>query len=112
MEENFSLVVSCAIESVFLGTDYTWVSNGSEIESKLISIIVSYQLIEYFTHSIDSLWLQNHVCWGVLFGEMITTKDSYRGGDEDFTVCRLCGPHGINHTNHIDINCEVWVLLT
>jgi len=41
MEENFSRVIGCSIEGILLGTDHTWISDGSEINSKLVMVILA-----------------------------------------------------------------------
>jgi len=75
-------------------------------------MVVANQLIEYFPYAIDCLRLQDRVLWRLLFLEDVATKDTDGGGDEDAAVEVLRGTESVHDTVNININGEIWVLLS
>jgi hypothetical protein len=53
MKENFSRVICCSIKGILFGTDHTWISDGSEVNSISVMVVLSKEFIENFAYAID-----------------------------------------------------------
>jgi len=63
MEENLGRVVGCSIKGILLGTDHTWISDRSEVDSKFIMVVLPKEFIENFAYSINGFWLKDNIIW-------------------------------------------------
>lgn len=107
-----SRVVSSSVKCILGATYNTWVSDGTVIYAKFLTVILSKLFIEYFGHTINSFWLKNNIVRRVVFLEVVSAENSNWWWNEYLAVIFSCKIKSILSSMNIDIIGKIWVFLS